>query len=750
LVYQLNPLGVSNTESMKNVYPTAVLTHGKNITDQNAKAFSIQVAEAVRLRVFLPVILITLFISKGSFLNAQNCPTTGTTVVMGNENTYFPGTQASIAAGSTSITVGAIGSGTNFGSTPIAAGDIILIIQMQGAQFTVPSSTLNMLYGSNFGNGIGMISTNLTAGQMEFAVATNSVPIGGGTLTISAGLTNSYSKVPYSSTTGQYTYQIIRVSTHFNIQLGANITAPTWNGATGGVVVVSAVNQIDFNGKTIDATGAGFRGGGGRSLNGQTGLNKYDLYGPSTNNAHASKGEGVAGTPRYIYYGGALVNTGVEGYPGGSYAMGAPGNAGGGASDSDPDANDQNAGGGGGGNGGAGGNGGNGWYSYGTTGGLGGTRFQTYSPTVKYYSPSRLIMGGGGGAGSSNNGTGTPGGGVASGGSSGGGLVIVNSTTIIGTGTILANGSLANNTVQIDGSGGGGAGGSILIYANSGQSGITAHANGADGSSNYPAGMSATQHGPGGGGGGGVIFSNAALNAASTATQGAAGLSHGSTNTDNYGAADGLAGVLTQTFPLTQLPPNMQICQSTVLPVTILDFSASYVSANNVKVSWSTTNEINAAYYVVERSSDDASFISVAQVDANNSAEPVHTYQVNDQLYNVEGNIVYYRLRIVDNDGKYTYSKVIPVKLNQPDNIFSVYPNPVDSYTILNLYSDKPGNGMLRLMDNSGRQIITKSFTITNGNNSIMIDQLGYLPKGIYFVQAMVNDNLYNQKIVKK
>jgi len=31
-----------------------------------------------------------------------------------------------------------------------------------------------------------------------------------------------------------------------------------------------------------------------------------------------------------------------------------------------------------------------------------------------------------------------------------------------------------------------------------------------------------------------------------------------------------------------------------------------------------------------------------------------------------------------------------------------------------------------------------------------MIDQLGYLPKGIYFVQVMVNDNLYNQKIVKK
>ena len=101
-------------------------------------------------------------------------------------------------------------------------------------------------------------------------------------------------------------------------------------------------------------------------------------------------------------------------------------------------------------------------------------------------------------------------------------------------------GITGNSTVQIDGSGGGGAGGSILIYANSGQAGITATANGGDGASNFPAGLSATQHGPGGGGGGGVIFSNAALNIASTVTQGIAGISHGTSNTDNYGAADGI------------------------------------------------------------------------------------------------------------------------------------------------------------------------------------------------------------------
>jgi Secretion system C-terminal sorting domain len=742
---------------MKKVYLNAVtISYSKNIKEAISNTMPASGKGTLQLRGIKAVILAIFFILNGIVLQAQNCPTSGTTVLMNNENTYYPGTQANVAVGATSITLGAIGAGPNFGNTPISTGDIVLIIQMQGAQIFIPAAKNFATYGANANIGSGMINTNLIAGNMEFAVATNAVPIGGGVLNLAAGLTYNYQYAPFGAT-GQYTYQVIRVSTHFNIQLGATISTPQWNGSTGGVTVISAVNQIDFNGQTINASGSGFRGGGGRKLGGAAGTLKTDYYSLSTINAHGSKGEGVAGTPRYITVNNALVDNGAanEGYPSGSYARGGAGNAGGGASDSDPTSNDQNAGGGGGGNGGVGGLGGNGWFSFGLSGGHGGTPLQTYGaaptyPITTYYGPGRLIMGGGGGAGTTNDGTGVPGNGAASGGATGGGLVIINSTTIIGTGTINANGNTGNSTVQIDGSGGGGAGGSILIYANSGQAGITATANGGNGGSNDPLAVGATQHGPGGGGGGGMIYSNAPLNAASSVTQGVAGISTGTSGTDNFGAGDGFVGVLTQTFPLTQLPPNMQICQSSVLPVTLLTFGASYISANNVKVAWTTTNEINAAYYEVERSSDGSNFIGVAQVDASNNLDQTHSYSVNDQLFNINGNEVYYRLRIVDNDGKYTYSNIIPVKLDQPENSFSVYPNPVDNYAILNLYSDKSDNGMLRLIDNSGRQILTKSITVTNGNNNIMVDQLGYLPKGIYIIQVMVSNNLYNQKIIKK
>src|SRR5450432_441561 len=732
---------------MKHVYKHSVNPYGNLIKETYADQSATPGARVSHLRWNMAVILGVFFIFNTLALSAQNCPTLGTTVLMANENTYYPGTQAAVSAGATSITLGAIGAGLNFGITPIAVGDIVLVIQMQGAQFNLPAVTLAS-YGGGTGAGAGFLPANLLAGRMEFAVATNAVPVGGGVLNIAAGLTYNYAYSPFGAN-GQYTYQVIRVSTHFNIQLGATISTPHWNGSTGGVTVISAVSQVDFNSQLIDASGAGFRGGGSRVLGGAAGTNKNDFYTMSTANANGGKGEGIAGTPRFMYVNNVLVDNVLEGYPGGSSARGGPANAGGGATDSDPTSNDQNSGGGGGGNGGAGGLGGNGWFSFGTTGGRGGSMFATTGP-VTYYSPSRLILGGGGGGGSNNNATGAPGGGVASSGATGGGMVIINSSTIIGTGTIKANGITGNSTVQIDGSGGGGAGGSILIYANSGQNGVTAVANGGDGGSNFPIGLDATQHGPGGGGGGGVVFSNMALNIASTVTAGNYGTSFGTSATDSFGAYPGTNGVLTVTYPFAQLPPNMQICQIMILPLTLLNFTASNTSSNIVKVDWSTTDEINADYFEVERSSDNVGFTGVAQVNASNSINQVHTYTINDPLNNVTSDIVFYRLRIVDLSGKFTYSKVIPVRLGQPENAVSLFPNPVDNYTILTVFAEKPAGGVYRVIDNSGKQISTKSFSVTKGNNSILIDQLGYLSKGVYIVQVMFNNKLYNQKIIKR
>src|SRR5208337_3298246 len=106
--------------------------------------------------------------------------------------------------------------------------------------------------------------------------------------------------------------------------------------------------------------------------------------------------------------------------------------------------------------------------------------------------------------------------GIYSSGTAGGGIVIVHAGSVTGTGIITSSGQNALQ-VENDGAGGGGAGGTILMFANSGGlGGLTANATGGNGGITWPedapgATFPGNRHGPGGGGGGGVIFSSAPL-----------------------------------------------------------------------------------------------------------------------------------------------------------------------------------------------------------------------------------------------
>ena len=537
------------------------------------------------LYVCLFAALLSALLLLSTSLWAQSCPSPVTTTINSFPNTYYPGTTPAVSAGSTSITLGA----ATYGTTPISASDIVLIIQMQGAQMFTSN---NANYGSGTGVGRGYRNNaSLLAGNMEYAVATNAVGTGGGTLTLASGLTNSYQNSNFGAD-GQYRYQVIRVPVYYSITLTGPITAPAWNGTTGGVIMLYAVNFINMNGQTINATGRGFRGGGGlRHSNPNNGGSSTDWRVLSTLNTCGTKGEGIAGTPRYLFISGNTTltdqGTALEGYPNGCRQRGAPGNAGGGATDGNPNSNSNNAGGGGGGNGGIGGGGGRSWSSQLFSGGIGGAAFAEVSTT-------RLVMGGGGGAGSTDGGTGTPALGLASSGAAGGGIVIVRANRIIGTGTITANGAAPNTSLLNDGGGGGGAGGSVLVIAGSGLGGVTVYANGSNGASNTGGG---SPHGPGGGGSGGVVYSTAALNAASSVAGGAPGTTQGITPA-TFGATAGNAGILqvvaTPAFPLsctilaTAFPPSSPLVgmpnekQLTVTPNPIdTDASVRFWVANN-------------------------------------------------------------------------------------------------------------------------------------------------------------------------
>ncbi len=489
----------------------------------------------------------------------------GTASLSGIANTYYiPASSGTLASGATSVTLGSA-QGAN---VPIAAGDLLLLIQMQDAQI---NSTNSDAYGDGVaGGGNANLSqppsggstgasgsSNLAnSGRYEYVVATSAVPLSGGTLTFkgggaNAGLVYSYRFNAATATRGQRRYQIIRVPQLANASL-AGLTALPWNGRYGGVAAVDVMDQLTFG--AVNVTGRGFRGGGGRGVTtGNAGLLASDYRTLATQNPNGSKGEGIAGTPRFLYDTAtsttALVDTGSEGYPDGSFGRGAPGNAGGGGTDGNPaGTNDQNSGGGGGGNGGAGGMGGRSWSSQLYTGGFGGS----FTPEV-----NRVVLGGGGGAGSRNNSSG-----IDSSGGTGGGVVLIRAGRVSGSGTIEANGT-AGDTPENDGGGGGGAGGAVSVLVKSGSlAGLTVSAQGGAGGNAHVGGV---PHGPGGGGGGGHVVLSAGASATVNVGGGANGYTVSAGN--DFGATPGATGVTQTTsidsppgaLPGAVCPPNLRL-----------------------------------------------------------------------------------------------------------------------------------------------------------------------------------------------
>ncbi len=458
---------------------------------------------------------------------AQVC--TVTCNLTGSINDYWPGS-AGVTAGGTSITLGARRAGTGTAGNTIAVGDWVIVMQMQDAAIATNNSTS---YGSGAGAGGGSGYTAARqSGLYEFARATSAVGAAGGSLTLASALVNSYNVTVAGNQTAPR-FQVIRIPQCVTANLSGTVSGAAWNGTTGGVVALRG-ETVNLGSATINADGLGFRGGATDAHNAPTNTNNYR----STNVGDQYKGEGIAGTPDYIYDTSTAteIDTGLT-FPNGYRSRGAPGNAGGGGQG--------DSGGGGGGNAGSGGRGGAWDNTAGNgVGGRGGAVFAERAFT-------RVVLGGGGAGGSAG-----PDGGFSAGGTTeatppygvganafsrggaGGGIVILGAVTRSGSLTINANGTAApftagtGNAIQVGG--GGGAGGTIVLYGSGGT--VAANANGGDGAT----AQRAVHRAHGGGGGGGVVFASAALaGVTSSVTGGRAGCTVAGTLDSEAGTCNG-------------------------------------------------------------------------------------------------------------------------------------------------------------------------------------------------------------------
>ncbi len=221
----------------------------------------------------------------------------------------------------------------------------------------------------------------------------------------------------------------------------------------------------------------------------------------------------------------------------------------------------------------------------------------------------------------------------------------------------------------------------------------------------------------------------------------AAGLYFINQNTANGPAGTVECSLIAAVSGLQDLASNVFPSNST-LPVTLLNFSAAYRNGVTA-LSWETENEVNFSHYEIERKSENGSdYVTIASKQANgNTGRSV--YSSNDNISSMNDAVVYYRLKMVDVDGKFTYSNVIMVrKEKKAISGISMSPNPVISSANATVRFDASRAAVvnLRIVDMAGRQVLAQQNNVSEGTNSIQVNNLNRLQPGLYIIQ-LVNGN---------
>lgn len=184
--------------------------------------------------------------------------------------------------------------------------------------------------------------------------------------------------------------------------------------------------------------------------------------------------------------------------------------------------------------------------------------------------------------------------------------------------------------------------------------------------------------------------------------------------------------------------------QQTPLPVRLLNFSGIYRN-QSVLLNWTADNEVNFSAYEVERSSNGISFESIAVKHKQGSGTNKEQYSYTDELSTTTDRIFYYRLKMLDIDGKYSYSGVIMIKIDEENIGLMVSPNPVKTgYAVTIRYrSDRRGIADIKMMDASGKTVLRQQFNVSQGVNSLLLNNTHTLLPGLYVLQ--VNDGQRSQ-----
>lgn len=186
-----------------------------------------------------------------------------------------------------------------------------------------------------------------------------------------------------------------------------------------------------------------------------------------------------------------------------------------------------------------------------------------------------------------------------------------------------------------------------------------------------------------------------------------------------------------------------------VLPIELLEFNVlPDNSLKQVTITWSTASEVNNEKFILERSNDGFVFYPIDSINGSKKSNVVLNYTSTDT--DLHNGLYYYRLKQVDIDGSFTYSKIEAINLDI-DFSLCIIPNPNDGkHGNLVITGIEFQNVDLFIYDLAGKIVYEKVINIDESNHHQIPFSILELPIGSYIIHAVSqNETLIHKMIIE-
>lgn len=181
------------------------------------------------------------------------------------------------------------------------------------------------------------------------------------------------------------------------------------------------------------------------------------------------------------------------------------------------------------------------------------------------------------------------------------------------------------------------------------------------------------------------------------------------------------------------------------VPVKLTGFTAALINCKPF-IKWTTEREVDFDRFEMEKAGDESfNWVMIGAVTASGNLSSKNKYQFQDNDATVTANKIFYRLKMIDKNGRYTYSEVLPVFVNCGLTEINVFPNPVINKKLFVSIAGSKQKTECVLLSMQG-QVIAKTI-LNDGTNQI---ELPNISTGEYILSVIADKDTRTFKILVK